>query len=116
MKIALITLLAAAAAAPAAITIRSDFEGGSIGRVEQVAPAHFRCAVNGEVDQDKRNRQASWYYFQVDGAAGTELTLDLTELAGEYNYRSGHPGHQRRYAAVRQLRPEDMDAAGRFRA
>ena len=62
-----------------AVTIRSDFEGGSIGRIEQVAPNHFRCGVRGEVDQDQRNRQASWYYFRIDGAAGYRLSLQVLD-------------------------------------
>lgn len=78
-----------ASSGAAAVSIRSDFEGGSIGTVRQLAPGHFSCAVKGEVNQDKRNRQASWYYFQVDGSAGRELTLDLVEIMGEYNYVPG---------------------------
>ncbi len=71
----------------ASITFHSDFEGGSIGKIEPVAMDHYRCHVLGEVDQDKRNRQASWYYFRVDGAAGKPLVLDLVDLPGEYNYQ-----------------------------
>jgi hypothetical protein len=74
----------------ARLTVRSDFEAGSIGRVVYVGPRHLRCEVKGEVDQDKRNRQASWYYFEVRGAAGHEITIDLTGLLGEYNYRPGN--------------------------
>lgn len=70
-----------------AVSIQSDFEGGSIGKVEYVSEDLIRCAVAGEVDQDKRNRQASWYYFRVDGAAGRSLTVELVDLPGEYNYR-----------------------------
>lgn len=80
----------AAAVLPAAVTIRSDFEAGSIGHVEQLAPYHFRCHVRGEFDQQHRNRQASWYYFAIDGAAGHEITVDLIDLPGEYNYRHGN--------------------------
>jgi len=69
-----------------AATIRTDFEGGSLGRIERVSEAHFRCALAGDVDQDKRNRQANWYYFRVEGARGP-LTIDLIDLPGEYNYR-----------------------------
>lgn len=72
-----------------AVTFHTDFEGGSLGKVERVSDTHFRCAVKGEADQDGRNRQANWYYFRVDGAAGSELTLDLVDLVGEYNYRAG---------------------------
>ena len=69
-----------------AVTFHSDFEAGSLGKVEEISPTHFRCAVKGEVDQKARNRQASWYYFRLDDAAGREITLDLVDLVGEYNY------------------------------
>lgn len=71
----------------AAITFHVDFEAGSLGKVETVSPGHYRCHVLGEVDQDKRNRQASWYFFRIDGAQGQPLTLDLVDLPGEYNYK-----------------------------
>jgi len=73
----------------AVASIHTDFEGGSLGRVERPAENHFRCAVKGEADQDGRNRQANWYYFRLDGAAGRDVTIDLVDLVGEYNYRSG---------------------------
>lgn len=70
-----------------AITIHTDFEGGNIAKVEKISETHFRCTVNGEVDQDKRNRQPSWFYFRMDGVEGKEITVDLTGFKGEYNYR-----------------------------
>lgn len=73
----------------AAITFTSSYEGGALGRVERAGPDHYRCSVPGQSDQDNRNRQASWYNFRVDGAAGKRLTIDLVELLGEYNYRAG---------------------------
>jgi hypothetical protein len=72
------------------VVVRSDFESGSIGRIEEIAPDHLRCSVKGQVDQDGRNRQASWYYFEIDGATRREITIDLTDLPGEYNYRPGN--------------------------
>ena len=69
------------------ISIGTNFEGGSLGKIERAAPAHFRCAVKGESDQDGRNRQANWYYFRVDGATGAKVVVDLVNLPGEYNYR-----------------------------
>lgn len=69
------------------ISIVTGFEGGALGKIEQVAATHFRCGVKGESDQDGRNRQANWYYFRVDGAKGKPLTIDLVDLSGEYNYR-----------------------------
>lgn len=76
----------------------TDFEAGN-GKIERVSGTHFRCAVTGETDQDKRNRQPSWFYFRLDGVAGRELTIELTGLAGEYNYRP-HNG-----AGLRNMRP-----------
>jgi len=71
----------------AAVTVGTDFEGGSLGRIEKVSDVHFRLAVKGERDQDGRNRQANWYYFRVDHAGTKELTLDMVDLPGEYNYQ-----------------------------
>ncbi|MEM9830373.1 MAG: M14-type cytosolic carboxypeptidase [Bacteroidota bacterium] len=71
------------------ISFHTDFEGGSLGEVIQVGENHWRCAVAGESDWDNRNRQASWYYFRLDGAKGQSVVLELTNLLGEYNYQSG---------------------------
>jgi len=73
----------------ALVTFHSNFEGGSLGEVEEIAPLHYACAVEGESDWEERNRQASWYYFMVKGAKGKALTIDLTQLVGEYNYKYG---------------------------
>jgi hypothetical protein len=70
-----------------AATISAGFEGGSIGEVRQLAEHHYECALEGETDQDGRNRQASWYYFRVDGSAGRRIVIDLVGLPGEYNYK-----------------------------
>jgi hypothetical protein len=70
-----------------AISITSNFEGGSLGRVEKVAQDHYRLHVLGQTDQEGRNRQASWYYFRLDHARNRTLTFDMVDLPGEYNYR-----------------------------
>ncbi|MBI5283077.1 MAG: hypothetical protein HY858_15435 [Candidatus Solibacter usitatus] len=70
-----------------AITLSSAFEGGNIRDYQQVAPGHFRIALPGESDQEGRNRQANWYSFRLDGVRGKPLTIELTRLEGEYNYR-----------------------------
>jgi len=44
-----IVFLTAATVLQAAVAIHSNFEAGSIGRVEQLAPNHFRCHVLGGV-------------------------------------------------------------------
>jgi hypothetical protein len=71
------------------VTFHSDFEGGSLGEVTKVGENHWRCAIEGESDWDNRNRQASWYYFQMQGAENQPIVLELTKLLGEYNYKPG---------------------------
>jgi hypothetical protein len=74
----------------AAIAVGTSFEGGSLGRVEALAPNHLRCAVAGQSDQNNRNRQASWYYFRLDNLPiGKQVRIDLVDLVGEYNFRPG---------------------------
>lgn len=70
------------------IAVRWDFEGGSLAKVEPIGADAFRCHMKGQVDQEGRNRQASWFYFRVDGALGKVLTFTMVDLRGEYNY---HP-------------------------
>jgi hypothetical protein len=89
MRVLPLLLLALAACTSNSISIFTDFEGGSLGKVEQVSETSFRCAVAGQADQDGRNRQASWYAFGIHGAKGREVTITLTNLRGEYNYKPG---------------------------
>jgi hypothetical protein len=70
-----------------ALSIHSDFEGGSLGKVERISTNHYRCEVAGQADQNSRNRQASWYYFRVDDARNRTITFDMVALAGEYNFQ-----------------------------
>ena len=74
----------------AGAVVSADFEGGSIGKISQVAPGHFRLGVIGETDQSGRNRQASWYYFRIDNAPRTEMRFDLVDLPGEYNFQKNN--------------------------
>jgi hypothetical protein len=83
----------------AAIVVSAGFEGGSIGRVETVAPGHLRCAIKGQADQNQRNRQANWYYFRLDHLPRSEVRIDFTDLVGEYNFRPGS------HAVTRNTRP-----------
>ena len=71
------------------VTITKDFEGGSLGQVERLGESTFRCHVEGQSDERGRNRQASWYYFRMDGVKGREVTLTLTDFVGEYNDKPG---------------------------
>ncbi|HEX4945785.1 MAG TPA: M14-type cytosolic carboxypeptidase [Blastocatellia bacterium] len=87
MKICLLLLFVSFAVAAKPITISTNFEGGALGKIEQVNATHFRCGVKGESDQDGRNRQANWYSFCVNEAKGKTITIDLVDLPGEYNYR-----------------------------
>src|SRR5262249_23698667 len=83
----------------ASISVTTNFEGGSLGKVETVAPNHLRCAAAGQTDQDQRNRQANWYYFRLDHLPKTPVTVDIVNLAGEYNYKGPV------YAVTKDTRP-----------
>jgi hypothetical protein len=76
-----------AAAVP--VRFNKNFETGSLGRIETVGEAQFRCHVEGQYDEHGRNRQANWYYFQMLDVKGRDITLTLTDFVGEYN---GQPG------------------------
>ncbi|MBO0723053.1 MAG: hypothetical protein J2P41_19670 [Blastocatellia bacterium] len=71
----------------AAITVLTNFPGGSTGKVEQLSATQIRIAVKGEADQDQRNRQANWYYFALENLPKTRVEITLTNLIGEYNYK-----------------------------
>ncbi len=72
--------------------ISSSFEGGSIGAVEKRGENHWACRVPGQADHEGRNRQVTWYSFRLDGHQGREVTITLTDLAGEYDYKPGAIG------------------------
>jgi len=57
------------------------------GACEAGGSPRFRLGVKGEKDRDGRNRQANRYYFRVDGGPRREMTFDLVDLPGEYNYQ-----------------------------
>lgn len=81
------------------IGVLANFEGGAVGKVTRVSPTEIRCAVPGQADQDNRNRQLSWYYFELDHLPAKPVTLSLVDLAGEYNYKA--PA----YAVTKGTRP-----------
>lgn len=88
---AVIAVLAQACAASGP-SVSWDFEGGSLGSADRVGEAAFRCAAEGQADRDGRNRQVTWYYFRLDGARGRDVSVTLTDLVGEYDYRAGAIG------------------------
>lgn len=71
------------------ITFNLAFEGSSLGKIERLSDTEFRCHVLGQQDERGRNRQATWYYFRMDGAGGKDVTLTLTNLVGEYHDKPG---------------------------
>lgn len=72
----------------AVLTISTSFDGGSAGSVQHVSDSHVRIGVRGDKDQNGRNRQASWYHFEVKGAQpGKPVVIDMIDLPGEYNFQ-----------------------------
>ena len=87
-RLPLLALLSAAVLpACAQVSISTDFECARLGRVERRSETHFVCAVEGQADREGRNRQVTWYCFRLDGAKGREVTVELTDLRGEYDYK-----------------------------
>jgi hypothetical protein len=84
-----IGVIALTGAGPSAIRFNTNFEGGSLGRIEPLGETAFRCHVKGQQNEAGRNRQASWFYFRIDGAKNREITLTMTDYVGEYNGRPG---------------------------
>jgi hypothetical protein len=89
-------LIALVAAVPAGIaagaeTIRfnTNFEGGSLGKIETLGEGSFRLHVRGQQDEQGRNRQANWYFFRMENVRGRELSITMTDFVGEYNFRPG---------------------------
>lgn len=82
-------ILAGAATGAEPVRFNTNFEGGSLGRIERVGEDLYRCHVEGQQDEHGRNRQASWYFFRIDGARGRDLTITMTDFVGEYNGRPG---------------------------
>ncbi|HWE39380.1 MAG TPA: M14-type cytosolic carboxypeptidase [Isosphaeraceae bacterium] len=71
------------------VRFNTNFEGASLGTVEVLGESSFRCHVKGQQDERGRNRQASWYFFRMDGVRDRDLTLTMTDFVGEYD---GKPG------------------------
>ena len=71
-RVAAVLLLVASgpARADSEILFNTNFEGGSLGKVETLGAGRFRCSVQGQSDERGRNRQANWYYFRMEGVAG----------------------------------------------
>jgi len=57
-----------------------------LGKIERVSEP-FPLRRGGAGRRAGRNRQASWYYFCLCGAKGREITITLTDLRGEYNFK-----------------------------
>lgn len=83
----------AAAADDQPITFNLNFAGASLGNIEKLGDAQFRCHVEGQHDERGRNRQATWFYFRMDHVKGRDVVLTLTDLVGEYNDRPGAVGY-----------------------
>ena len=75
------------------ITIHADFDGGNI---------ELKGGENGRFDlairPDSNASFYQWFYFRVDGAAGTELELRLTNAGGSA-YPGGWPNYQARVSS-----------------
>ena len=93
------------------ITFNTNFQGGSIGKIEKLGDASFRCYVAGQHDERGRNRQANWYFFRLDNVLGRDVALTLTDFVGEYNDK---PGACPMYAELRPVFSYDGESWKHF--
>jgi hypothetical protein len=84
-----LVVLSGASSSQSAITFNTNFEGGSLGKIEVLGDGRFVCAVEGQYDEHGRNRQANWYDFRMDGVKDRNIRLTLTDFVGEYDGRPG---------------------------
>lgn len=82
-------VVASVRAAEPSITLHTDFETGSAGKVEPLGETELRVHVAGQANEIGRNRQANWYYFRLSGVRDRAVTVRLTDFVGEYNLRPG---------------------------
>ncbi len=71
------------------MTVTASFEGGRIGRVEQVAPDSLRCAVRGQAD---RGRIGDRGRVSAEQAA-LVLPAPSEDLVGIHSVRPRNPRH-----------------------
>lgn len=85
----LICALAASSrlSAETALQIDTRFPGASLGAVETIGPTHLRLYLAGQVDENGRNRQPTWFYFRLSGCGGKTVTLTFAGFGGEYDGR-----------------------------
>jgi hypothetical protein len=84
-----ITASVSFAAETNAITFNTSLEDASLGKIEKLGDATFRCYVQGQHDERGRNRQANWYYFRMDNVRDRDVTLTFTDFVGEYDDKPG---------------------------
>ncbi len=70
-----------------AIKIASDFDRGSIGELKEISPGLLRGTTQHWVQPNAQNDQRYWFYFRMDGVAGREVTVELTDIYGLYRGR-----------------------------
>ena len=70
------------------ISIHSDFDGGNI-EVNSIDGGRANLSIR----RDKDSQFYQWFYFRVDGAAGTPLTLRITNCGGSA-YPLGWPDYR----------------------
>lgn len=68
----------------APITVRADFDRGSIGEMKEVAPGHLRGTTRHWVQPNGQNDQRYWFFFRLDGVAARDVTIELNEMIGLY--------------------------------
>lgn len=70
-------LLAAAAAAPAAVSFHADFEGGNLAQWTEAGPGAYDIVLRRDANSDAFR----WYSFKVLGAQGEEIAIRIPDAS-----------------------------------
>lgn len=66
------------------VKISSDFDRGSIGKLEKIEPGYFKGPAKHWLKRDSIGDQYYWFYFKAENIAGKTITFELTDLDGVY--------------------------------
>ncbi len=66
------------------IKLSSDFDHGSLGKMEEISPGYFQGNTKHWIKRDSIGDQYYWFYFKADHVKDRILTMALNDLIGVY--------------------------------
>jgi len=66
------------------IKISTDFDHGSLGAIDEIAPGYFKGSTKHWLKRDNIGDQYYWFYFRADGVKDQSIHVELNDLIGVY--------------------------------